>query len=432
MRGRRRPRAAGLAVAACLVLVAACDRGPTEEELADAAEARRATDCAAAVDSLLGVTQRYLDSIEGSSATSDAEPGDDRAADADAAAADSEQFTDALGNIRGYAADLGCDPEVFQDDLSEGLERLTAGGPVARAVLLQLQAEDSGSATKPSLAPGDDVAAAVAAAPSGATVELGPGTHELSDTLVLLRGVTLRGAGRDATVLQSPAPGGVVLVLTGEPVALHDLAVTHAGDAPGPAVSGGPAASLSITGARISGARADAEGAGGVGVLMAAGVGGQTGPVRRTSLQVTDTEIVDNEVAGFVVAGEHRADIAGTTVVRSGQCGVCFLGTSDGTVADSRFADNAAGVVVGSDAKPAVQGNEINGGEVGIQVIDRAAPEITGNTVTGSARAALIWTDTAAGRVDGNRCIDVEFGIVVGSTAAPFLAENDCRVARGE
>lgn len=443
MRGSRRPNAARLVVAACLLLVVACDRGATDRELADAADARRAADCAAAVDALLGVTQRYLDSIEGTSATSQAPSAEstpeatstpDGASTPDDADpnADAEQLNDALSNIRAYAAGLGCDAETFQDDLSRGMQELSAGGPVARAVLLQLQADEAGGVAAGVLAPGDDVAAAVAAAPSGATVELGPGTHELSETLVLLRGVTLRGAGRDATVLQSPTPGGVVLVLTGEPTALQDLALAHVGPDQGSVVSGGPAATLSLTGARVVGARADSEGVGGVGILMAAGSGGQTGPVRRTTLQVTDTELLDNAVAGIVVAGEHRAELVRATVERNGQCGVCFLGTSDGGVRESRFADNAAGIVAGGDAKPSVQGSTITGGEVGLQVLDRAAPEVAGNTVTAARRAAMIWTDTAAGRVDANRCVDVEFGIVVGPGAMPFLAENDCRVARGQ
>lgn len=93
-------------------------------------------------------------------------------------------------------------------------------------------------------------AAAVAAAARGATVQLSAGTFELTDTLALLRGVTLRGAGRDATVLQDG---------------------------------------------------------------------------------VTDSEI-DNAVAGVVTAGEHRAEIVRTVIERSGQCGVCYLGISDGEV----------------------------------------------------------------------------------------------------
>ncbi len=431
MSGARRWRAAGLAVATCLILPACQGTSPDDDRVA-AAEARKAADCAAAVDSLLFVTQAYLDGVGSTSASSGAAPSPSVGPSADPEA-EQEQFARALRDIRGYASRRGCDQEQFQSQLTEGLAALSTGGPVARAVLLQLQA-DTAAAARPAgpLQPGDDVAAAVAAAASGATVQLSAGTFELTDTVAMLRGVTLRGAGRDATVLQTGAAGGALLVLTGEPVILQDLNIRRTGDFPGPVLSAAPVAALELTSVRITGARADADGVGGVGILMSAGSGGQTGPTRRVSLRVTDSEILDNAVAGVVIAGEHRAEIVRTVIERSGQCGVCYLDISDGQVRDSRFTDNAAGIVAGGDARPRIEASSVTGGEVGVQAIDRAAPHVTGSTVTAAARAAFVWTNSATGRLDGNRCVDVEFGIVAGPSSAPLLGENDCQVARGE
>lgn len=433
-------RAAALAVAAC-TLFAACDSGRTEQQRSAAASASQAAECAEAVGSLLRVTQRYLDGVGGTT-TGGAGPTASSSASATVGptapssprdpAAEQEQFTRALQDIRGYAADRGCAPGKFQTDLQAGLRRLTAGGPVARAVLLQLQADAAGSPPRTGpLVPGDDIAAAVAAAPSGATVELSAGTFVLADTVALLRGVTLRGAGRDRTRLHAAAAGGALLVLTGEPVTIAHITVSRTGTAPGPVLSAAPVATLSLSGARVSGARADREGVGGVGILMSAG-GGQTGRTRRTSLRITDTEVRDNAVAGVLVAGDHRAEIVRTVVARSGQCGVCFLGTSDGIVRASRLSDNDAGVVTGGDARPKIEGTTVTGGQVGIQAIERSAPEIIRTTVTKAARAAMIWTGTATGRLEANRCVDVKFGIVVGPNAVPFLGTNECQVARGQ
>ena len=426
-------RAAGFA-AATLMLLSACQETSSVGDRTAAAEARRAGDCGAAVDFLLAVTQNYLDGLAETTATGPAaspSPPTDRPTAQQAA---QEQFATALQDIRGYAASRGCDPRGFQASLAQGLGSLSAGGPVARAVLLQLQADtDAGPRPRPGpLQPGDDVAAAVAAAKSGATVQLAAGSFELTETLALLRGVTLRGAGRGSTVLQSAAAGGPVLVLTDEPVVLRDVSVRRTGEAPGPVLSVAPVATVELTGVRITGARADAEGLGGVGILMSGGSGGQKGPTRRVSLRVTDSEIFDNAVAGIVVAGEHRAEVTRTAVERSGQCGVCYLGTSDGVVRDSRFTDNAAGIVAGDDARPRIETSDLTGGQVGIQAIDRAAPVVTGTTVTRPARAAFVWTGAAAGRLDGNRCVEVPFGIVAGPATAPLLGENDCQVARGE
>jgi hypothetical protein len=425
--GTRRQRVAA-AVVGCALLLAACGDA-AEPDAGATPTAQVEADCRAAVDTLLATTQRYLDSIGGTTATGGTEP----PAPADDAAEAEEEFTSALSNVRSYAGSLGCDPERFRDDLAAGLQQLTAGGPVANAVLLQLQADAAGTPQPATVAPGADLAAAVAAAPPDGVVSLEPGEHVLEETLVLLRGVTLRGAGRDATTVRSAAAGGVLLVLTGEAVALEELTLARSGDQPGPVLSAAPAATLALTGARVTGARADAEGVGGIGVLMAAGAAGQVGPTRRTSLRFTDSEAVDNAVAGVVVAGEHRAEVAGAVLDRSGQCGICFIDTSDGTVADSRFTGNAAGLVVAGQARPAVTGGTVSGGEVGIQVLDRAAPQVDGVTVSGSARAAFLFADASTGTVRGSTCTDVPFGIVVGPQAAPEIGENTgCPLARGE
>jgi hypothetical protein len=75
--------------------------------------------------------------------------------------------------MRGYASQRDCDQEQFQSPLTEVLAAVSTGGPVARAVLLQLQAATAAAPTPAGpLQPGDDVAAAVAAAASAATVQL--------------------------------------------------------------------------------------------------------------------------------------------------------------------------------------------------------------------------------------------------------------------
>lgn len=412
-----------------MTAVAACSgsSGGGDRAAAD----RKAADCNGSATSMLTVTQRYLDGLETTSRTGTTAPGPSPTADT-ADHSDQQQFAEAIRNIRAYATSHGCDPVAFQQVLSSGLQRLRTGGPVARAVLLQLRGPARNKAPgSAALRPGDDLASAVASAPSGSTVVLGAGTFVVDDTIAVLRGVTLRGAGRDRTRLQSAVAGGPVLVLTSEQVTFEDLTLLRTGTVPGPVVSAGPAATLVLRGARVSGARADAQGRGGIGVLMSGGPGGQTGPRRRTSLTVLDSELLDNAVAGVVVGGEHRARIERTLLARSGQCGVCFLGTSDGVVTHSRFVDNSAGIVAGGDGRPLIVATSITGGQVGVQAIDRSAPELRGVTVTGAARAAMIWTGTARGRVEGSRCVSDPFGIVVGPRALPFVGTNSCAVARG-
>jgi parallel beta-helix repeat protein len=261
-----------------------------------------------------------------------------------------------------------------------------------------------------------------------ATVQLGPGTYRLDETLVLLRGITLRGAGRARTTIVSTAADAAVLVLTGDRVVVEDLAVRRAGAAVGSVVIGGSAASLLLASVDLSGARIG-NGDGGAGVLMTAAEGEE--PRLGTTLEVTDSQFADNEGAGIALTGGHRASIVSSVFRRNRQCGVCFLGSSGGAVRQSRFDANGAGVAVTSTSKPLVQGNRISGGEVGVQAVDDSAPVLKSNTISGAARAAVIWSGRAGGRADGTRCRDVSFGLVVGPKAHPFLGKNSCSVAGG-
>ncbi len=416
-----------LSAVGAVVLLTSCSGGTTPPAKVSGSP----VDCRAAVDTVLAEAQGYLDGLAqtqasglGPESTASPAPVQGKAAQQD--------FAQAVQDVQAYARARGCDPVDFRRDVASGLEGLRTGGPVAAAVRRQLAAKAAGAPppTVP-LSPGDDVAAALGAAPTGTRVMLTAGTFVLPDTLALLRGVTLVGAGRDLTRLESAAGGGPVLVLTDEPVTLEALTVRRVGTAAGPVLTAGPVSTLTVRSARVSGARSDAQGLGGVGILLSGGANGQIGPARRVSLTVSSSEVVGNAVAGIVVAGEHRASIQNTLVSGSSQCGVCFLGTADGVLDGSRLVGDGAGLVAAGDSRPKLTGSTVRGGEVGIQALDRSAPEIRGVTLTGQRRAAMIWTARARGRIEGNTCTQVDFGIVVGPQALPYVGQNACKVDRG-
>lgn len=417
------------------LLLPGCAGGESTSAEPTAAARQLAADCDAVVRRLLAIGQGYLDSIDTSRATdpttgsaADEQPADD--ADADVAER-SEEFRRALTDLRAYAGQSGCDPERFQDRFSQGLAALATGGPVARAVQQQLVADAAGRrAPTGELASGDDLASAVAATASGGTVRLQAGTFELADALVLLRGVTITGAGRDATTLVSAA-GDAVLVLTGEPVALRGMTVRTGGDDPGSVVTGGPGAEVTIDEVRISGGVSSETGEG-AGVLMAEGPGGQEGPRRRTTLRMTDSELTGNGGAGLLASGEQRVELDRVTASDNGLCGLCFVGRSDGTVQETTVTGSPAGVLIGGAARPVLRTTTVTGGEVGVQVLGTAAPELDRVTVAGSSRAGVVWGDTATGVARGTTCRDVPFPLVVGPDAAPTVEGDGCPVARGQ
>lgn len=405
-----------------LVVSAGCGSGDGPAAAPTPAGAADAADCRATVDALLGLTQRYLDGIDDTSV----EGG--RVDDVDAPL-DEQEYSQAIGNLRTYADSVGCPREQFEQRLRQGLGALDTGGPLARAVLLQLQAGPA--ATRPrtvALAPEQDLERLLATLPDGSTVQLEQGRYALPERLTLLRGVTLRGAGRDRTTLVA-ASGGTV-VLTAEPVRLEELAVVSQEGATGSLLTAAPTATVTLSRVALSGAREQADGGGGIAVLLAAGPAAQPGVQRRTTLTATDVELRDNAVAGVVVAGEHRAALDQIVVERSGQCGVCFLDSSDGSLRRGQVTDSDAGVVVAGSSRPLVESSTFTGGEVGVQAADEAQPSVTGNTVTGSRRAGLIWVGQARGRIDANTCRDVPAGLAVADTAAPDVGENDCDVVR--
>lgn len=439
---RQRARSIGALLAAVGLGLAGCAGDAAERPDPTASASLRAkAECAAAVSSMVHATQRYVDGFARASAV--AAPAASNAGAAPTAqptvapavtSSTDAEFQAALVSAQQVIADSRCATEQLRADLQAGLSGVTAQGAVSAAVLRQVTASMTGrlapAAATREVAPGDDLAQVLAELPEGSTVVLAAGEYALSDPLVLLTGVALRGVGRGRTTIVSTAPEAAVLVLTGGRVELRDLAIRRTGDAAGSVVLGGPASSVVVSGVRFAGGRTNADGQGGAGILMYAS--GTEGSGRGTTIEVTDAELADNEAAGIVLTGGHRASVVSSDFHGNGQCGICFLGASDGSVENSTFTKNGVGVAVSGSSRPTVVGSAFTRGEVGVQVSETAAPGLDGNVFSGSRRAAMIYTGSAGGRVDHTTCENVPFGIVVGPDAHPDLGDNDCALASGD
>lgn len=407
--------------------------------------------CAGAVASIVSATEQYVRGYETgravaapeasedqpSNPTTPPEAGEDQPSnpttppDAAPATLTEAELQSALSRAEAMMREHGCDPARSRADLAAGLGQVEVEGPVADAVLRRLTASLTGlvfaEPTTTEVRVGDDLHDALARLPDGSTLQLGAGDFRLDHSLVLLNGVEIRGAGRDATTIVSTAPEAAVIALTDRRVDLVALTVRREGDAPGSVLLAGPAASVVVSDARLTGGKADSEGQGGAGILMHAA--GQDAAGRGTTLEATDVELRDNEVAGIVLTGGHRSSIVRGVVESNGRCGICFIGASDGSVEDTTFADNRVGVAVTGTAKPVLLRLTITGGEVGVQAGDEAAPDLQEVIVSESSRAAIIYAGTAAGSLDRVTCKDVPFGIVVGREAHPWVGETNCAFA---
>lgn len=382
---------------------------------------------------MLNVTQQYVDTFNVQQRVATSSPSPSPTHTTAAIGITPQQYSDAISGARERLITNRCDQTRFHDALATGLPGLKSRGAIANAVLAQLRVSlTSKLPAQPVtrlVTPHDDLAEALAEVSDGSTLRLSAGAFRLPDSLVLLRPVTLVGAGEAKTIVTGAAADAAVLVMTGGAVNITSLTVSRVGKTPGSGIVTGPSAALTLHAVRVSGARASSDGSGGVGVLLTAS-SAQT-PSETVTFRASDSDFSGNEAAGVAAGGGHRTAITSSRFDRNAQCGICFLGAAVGTVADSTFTRNGVAIVVGSTSAPLVKGNNVVGGEVGIQASGSSKPTISDNTISGVARASMVFIDAAAGTVDGNNCSGDRAGIAVARSAYPYVGTNSCRVTIG-
>lgn len=348
---------------------------------------------------------------------------------------ESEGTTDVTAALDAAAraiSEHGCPAADVQTEVGRALGAVEARGPVGEAVrdrvLAGIEGRIAGGSAERTVTPGDDLAEALAEAPAGATLLLEAGEYRLSSALVLLDAVTIRGAGRDATVLASSAHQASILVVADKPVRIADLALARDPGSLGSGIVAGGEASLVLDGVRLTGARRGQD-QGGAGVLLADA--GARAAGRGTTLQADAVEFRDNDWAGLAVTGAHRVSVLDATFAGNGQCGVCFFDSASGSIRDSTFTDNLVGLAITGGATPQVASSTVTGGEVGLQADGDAAATVDGLRIERATRAAVIVTGAATGAIARTTCDSVPFGIVVGDKAAPTLTDNTCTLVRG-
>jgi hypothetical protein len=385
-----------------------------------------AKECAQAAAQIVTAVEEVVSGYDEPTDRADAPSAGDGAGGDDALA-------DAVTSARETRDRLGCEPDAFTAWLQDGLSSIKPEGAIASAVLGRLTASILGTARQDAgewvLAEGDDLVDALARAAEGTTLVLPAGTVDVDQTVVLLQGVTLRGAGRDATTIRSSAADAALLVVTAGLIRLEDLTVELTGTQPASGLIAGPSASVAMTGVRIVGGTATGDGVGGAGVYLSAE--GDEASGRGTTLEITDSLFERNAWAGVAVAGGHRVSIESSSFAGNGEAGILFLDTASGSVGGSSFTDNKVGVAATGSATPTLLGSTVSGGSVGVQVDASAAPVISGVQISGSSSAAVIFGGASAGSITATTCENVPYGIVIANTSAPTIGENGCPLARG-
>lgn len=344
---------------------------------------------------------------------------------------DQRALQDAVAAARATRQQHGC--ASFDRDLTRGLDTITPQGPVADAVWRRLSATLLGTVEQSTgdtvIAAGTDLRDAVAHAAAGSVIALPAGVLTLTATLVLLDAVTLRGAGRDATVIHSEAPNVGVLVAGSAAVRLTDLSLAMTGSQAASGIVAGTGTTLALTRTRISGAKADQAGDGGAGVYLS---GARTATAGAdTTFEATDAVFATNQWAGVAVAGSHRVSIQASRFERNGKAGLLFLDAAGGSVVSSTFTSDGIGIAVSDTAAPTLKSNTVTGGSVGVQTDSHAAPVIDGLRVSAADKASLIIGGDSRGWIGGVSCSHSPYGMIISAGAAPTLGSNTCPLQRG-
>ncbi|MBY5161790.1 right-handed parallel beta-helix repeat-containing protein [Salsipaludibacter albus] len=390
-----------------LLLVAAtlgaCDGGTTAtpttspspsgspEVLGPEPLAAEPTDCPMLATRIVDALQDWVDSFPTTT-----EPGE-----APTATPDTDLPTLA-GELAPLAADLGCDRDTMAPLVADALADLTAEGALQEAVADTLKADPLGSldpsdpdAEVRPVTTGEELVTAIAEVGSGSTIELPDGPVDVDEPLVLLRPITITGTA--SSVVRSSADGAAFILSADGDVTLEQFEVVNLADAAsGVVVSAG---GFQLTDLVLRGARANASGAGGFGVVVLPSRGGL---VRGGELATVERVRVEDATGGGVVlGGSSDPRVVDVTVVgpqdeRVG-CGLCWIGAASGTVVDATVTGWQVGLRIDEQASPVVEGGTVDDNAVGITMGGTGAPEIDGTTLAGNDTGV-----EAAGTVGGS------------------------------
>lgn len=205
------------------------------------------------------------------------------------------------------------------------------------------------SHARPVIAAGDDLAAAIAAAPAGTTLAIGPGRHVLAAPLVVSRPLALVAAG-DATLAFAVGEVALDLAAAGR-IELRDLTI--------------------VGGVRVRGA---------------------------ATAVLRDVHVIGAPGAGIAFLDDARGEVLAGLIERCGGPGVRVAGRAAPVVEGAILLDNGGpGLAWEDEAAGEAHGNLCEGNVAGILVTGRAAPRLAHNTMRRNACGGVLHLPGATG-----------------------------------
>ncbi len=248
---------------------------------------------------------------------------------------------------------------------------------------------------------------AIDAAPEGAVVCLAEG--EWAEHVTIEKALTLRGAGRDATLIRAVETYLPVVTIRGaddRAVAVTISGITVDGGAgwEGYGLLVTDSAQATITDCHVSGSFAGIE--------------------LRDSAQGTITACtVSGSMAGIVLSGSPQGTIADCTIAAN-EYGIWLMGNPQATITACSISESGdAGIELLGDAQATITGSTISAsGTAGIALKERAQATITGCSLLEGARFGLYLESSAQATILGNSIRDNgSYGVALGEQPCLFL-----------
>lgn len=233
-------------------------------------------------------------------------------------------------------------------------------------------------------------AALAAISPSAANpyiIEVMPGTYTEDIQISSSKSyITLRGAGRDVTILRPGFSGDTVInVVTG-------------------------LQNVSITGFTISGATGGASG----------------GIVLNSPINVSDNSLTGNNYGIYSLSGSTGASVTGNWIY-SNSYGMYNTSVGNMLIQGNKIFSNTIDGILNNACQNLLKilDNTFEGGQIGIYN-NNSSPTITGNTITGSTSVGIVNTNGSSPQIITNYVTANSGGtdITVDSTSAPNVSHN--------
>jgi parallel beta-helix repeat protein len=284
------------------------------------------------------------------------------------------------------------------------------------------------------------IEAAVADIDTGTTINLGPGTFHLSQTLSVDFSFDLVGSGMEGPNSTTVTCDDTVIDVYSVSFSAKDIAFVTTG-------TGAPTDVMDAGDATIDLQRCSFSGA----VSWNYSQGDGLYLYGTTTATVTDCAFIANGLHGVDVDEDAEATLENNLMYGNGENGIAFFANSVGVVSGNESSSNGLhGISVNDDAQVLVENNvclenEYTGirfggyatgiirnnecsdsfQEDGIGLYDDSDATVENNLCLNNAEAGIYFGDYSYGTASGNECAGNTWGLAIDATATPDLGIND-------